>query len=149
VTLRANPAGPALDALAREVRAFLDGRFPSGEHGAAGMLLDDGEVVTSTSPDASNPAVEFCHELGAFAEAHKRDRRIVASLCLRRQPDGRMLVLSPCGVCLERLSDHGTDVLLAVTTHPDPTSIRWVTLREALPFDWRGAVSASDGAKSV
>jgi cytidine deaminase len=137
--MRSNPAGSALDTLAGEVRAFIDMRFPSGEHGAAGMLLDDGQVVTSTSPDASNPAVEFCHELGAFAEAYKRDRRIVASLCLSRRHDGRMVVLSPCGVCLERLRDHGTDVLVAVPALPEPTHLRWVTVREALPFDWRAA----------
>ncbi|MFF1574050.1 cytidine deaminase [Leifsonia sp. NPDC058292] len=143
MTLGLDPVGLPLTRLAGEVRAFLDARFPTGDHGAAGVLLDDGCIVTSTSPPASNPAVDYCHELGAFAEAFKRDRRILASVCIAREGD-RMVVLSPCGVCLERLRDHGDDVLVGVPAQPGRAHddlLRWVKLREALPYDWRHAPS--------
>lgn len=143
MTLGLDPTGLPLERLAGEVRAFLDSRFPSGDHGAAGVILDDGSIVTSTSPSASNPAVEYCHELGAFAEAFKRDRHILASVCFARSGE-RMLVLSPCGVCLERLRDHGDAVLVGVpgrAPHPERAddTLRWVLLHEALPYDWRAA----------
>lgn len=143
MTLGLDLAGLPLERLAGEVRDFLATRFPSGDHGAAGVILDDGSIVTSTSPDATNPAVEYCHELGAFAEAFKRDRRILASVCFARDGD-RTIVLSPCGVCLERLRDHGDRVLVGVPArkaHPESLDdeLRWVYLHEALPYDWRSA----------
>jgi cytidine deaminase len=143
VTLGLDLAGLPLERLAGEVREFLATRFPTGDHGAAGVILDDGSIVTSTSPTATNPAVEYCHELGAFAEAFKRDRRILASVCFAREED-RMIVLSPCGVCLERLRDHGDAVLVGVPARSSRPAgaddmLRWVYLREALPYDWRSA----------
>ena len=31
------------------------------------LLPDDGTVLTGTAPDATNPSVEVCHELGPYA----------------------------------------------------------------------------------
>jgi len=61
------------------------------------MLLDDGTIVTGTAPAAVNPSVEVCHETEPYCAAFRLGRRIVASVCLHREPGGRTLVLSPCG----------------------------------------------------
>ena len=100
------------------------------------MLLDDGSIVTGTSPDTVNGSVEVCHEVEPYCAAFRLGRHIVASVCLHRLEDGRHFVLSPCGVCRERLANHGPDVLLAVPSASDPTEVAWVTLREALPHYW-------------
>ncbi|MEV4649151.1 hypothetical protein [Saccharopolyspora sp. NPDC049357] len=71
-----------------------------------------------------------------YCAASRLDRRNVASVCMHRAEDGRHLVLSPCGICRERLAGHGPDVLVAVLASSDPTAIRWVTLRGALPHYW-------------
>lgn len=64
----------------------------------------------------------------------------MASVCLHRFEDGRHIVLSPCGICRERLAGHGPDVLVAVAGSPDGSELRWVTLREALPHYWLTAI---------
>lgn len=100
------------------------------------MLLDDGTVLTGTAPDAVNPAVEVCHEIEPYAAAFRLDEEIVASVCLHRDEKGRFLVLSPCGVCRERLAVHGPDVLVGVAGRENPTRVVWKPLREVLPDYW-------------
>ena len=126
-----------LAATVAACRSLLEERFPAGTHsGAAAMLLGDGTILTGTSPDAVNPSVQVCHELEPYCAAFRLDQRILASVCLHRVPDGRFLVLSPCGVCRERLAVHGSDVLVAVAGPDDPTAVQWITLGEALPHYW-------------
>ena len=118
-------------------RTLIDGRFPDGsERGAAAMLLADGTILTGTSPDAANSSVEVCHEIEPYCGAFRLGQSIVASVCLHRDSDGRFLVLSPCGVCRERLAVHGPDVLVAVADESDPTVVQWETLKDVLPHYW-------------
>lgn len=121
--------------LVQAVDDLIATRFP-GEGGAAGVLLSDGSILTSTAPQAFNDSVELCHETGAYCEAYKLDRSIAASVCFYREADSSRTVLSPCGVCMERLAVHGAEVLVGVP-HTDDGQVRWVTLREAHPFYWR------------
>ena len=130
----------ALADTAAACKALIDSRYPAGgDHGAAAMLLADGTILTGTAPDAINPSVEVCHELEPYCGAFRLNQRIVASICLHRQPDGRTVVLSPCGVCRERLAVHGPDVVVAVAHRQDPTVIAWKPLKEVLPDYWMTA----------
>jgi cytidine deaminase len=118
-------------------RTLIGSRFPDDSHrGAAAMLLDDGTILTGTSPEAINPSVQVCHEIEPYCGAFRLGQPVVASVCLHRVPDGRFLVLSPCGVCRERLAVHGPDVLVAVADQADPTRVQWKTLRDVLPHYW-------------
>lgn len=118
-------------------RTLIGSRFPDGsERGAAAMLLADGTILTGTSPDAANSSVEVCHEIEPYCGAFRLSQSIVASVCLHRDSDGRFLVLSPCGVCRERLAVHGPDVLVAVADESDPTVVQWETLKDVLPHYW-------------
>jgi cytidine deaminase len=126
-----------LEATVAACRSLLEGRFADDDHhGAAAMLLDDGTIVVGTAPIAINPSVQVCHETEPFCAAFRLDRSIVASVCLHLEPGGRTLVLSPCGVCRERLAAHGPDVLVAVADTTDSTSLIWKPLRAALPDYW-------------
>jgi cytidine deaminase len=130
----------SLDATVDACRSLIRDRFDEDDdHGAAAMLLDDGAIVTGTAPDAINPSVEVCHELEPFCAAFRLRRRIVASVCLHREPGGRTVVLSPCGVCRERLASHGPDVLVAVADPADATQIVWKSLKAVLPDYWMTA----------
>ena len=100
------------------------------------MLLKDGTILTGTSPDAANSSVEVCHEIEPYCGAFRLGQSVVASVCLHRTTDGRFLVLSPCGVCRERLAVHGPDVLVAVADEADPTRVEWATLKDVLPHYW-------------
>lgn len=127
-----------LAATVAACRELIETRFAEGdERGAAAMLLDDGAVLTGTAPDVPNPSVEICHETEPFAAAFRLDRTVVASVCLAREEPGRYVVLSPCGVCRERLAGHGPGVLVAVPSSGDDRGDPvWITLGEALPYYW-------------
>ena len=132
--------GEQLNRTVDACRGLIEHRFPGREErGAAAMLLADGTVLTGTAPDAVNPAVEVCHEIEPYAAAFRLEQEIVASVCLHRDEAGRFLVLSPCGVCRERLAVHGPDVLVGVAGREDPTQVVWKPLREVLPDYWMTA----------
>jgi cytidine deaminase len=130
----------ALDATVASCKDLIDSRFPAdGDHGAAAMLLADGTILTGTAPDVMNAAVEVCHEIEPYCGAYRLNQQVVASVCLHRQPGGRTVVLSPCGVCRERLAVYGPGVLVAVADRSDPTVVVWKTLKDVLPDYWMTA----------
>jgi cytidine deaminase len=130
----------ALVDAAAACKSLIDTRYSDGsENGAAAMVLADGSILTGTAPSAVNPAVQVCHETEPFCAAHRLNQPIVASVCLHRKPDGRVVVLSPCGVCRERLAVHGPAVVVAVADRKDPTVIVWKPLKAVLPDYWMTA----------
>jgi cytidine deaminase len=129
-----------LSATIDACRSLIRDRFRDDDHhGAAAMLLDDGTILTGTAPDALNSSVEVCHETEPYCAAFRLGRSIVASVCLHREPGGRTVVLSPCGVCRERLAVHGPDVLVAVADAEDPRLVVWKPLKNVLPDYWMTA----------
>ncbi|MDQ6822583.1 MAG: cytidine deaminase, partial [Actinomycetota bacterium] len=54
----------------------------------------------------------------------------------------RTVVLSPCGVCRERLAVHGPNLLVAVADVDDPTQVVWKPLKRVLPDYWMTAFPA-------
>lgn len=146
-----DPAGGTPLAIDQELVdaaiALVHARFGDNEPdaGAAAMRLSSGAIVTSVAPTALNPAVELCHETGAFCEAHKRDEAVVASVCVTR-PAGRhnFWILSPCGVCQERLLVDGPHVAVGVPAPHDPTEWASVRLRDVQPH-WWGQVFPEEG----
>jgi cytidine deaminase len=55
----------------------------------------------------------------------------------RKSPESTPVVLSPCGVCQERLVHWGYDVEVAVPDPADPTRWQAKRLHEVTPFHWR------------
>lgn len=135
----------ALAATVEACRALIESRFPGESRGAAAVLLGDGTILTGTSPDFLNSSTDLCHEAEPYCAAFRLNQRIVASVCLHRMEEGHFIVLSPCGVCRERLAGHGPDVQVAVADVADATQVRWITLREALPHYWLTALPEEAG----
>jgi cytidine deaminase len=129
-----------LSATVDACRSLIRERFHDDDHhGAAAVLLDDATILTGTAPDAINAAVAVCHEIEPYCAAFRLGRSVVASVCLHRQPGGRTVVLSPCGVCRERLAVHGPNVLVAVADAEDATLAVWKPLKAVLPDYWMTA----------
>ena len=129
--------------LFAEIAQFVQARFgPIDGEGAAAVMLDDHSVLVSTAPATLNESVALCHETGALCEAYKRNRRVVATMCLSCDARGQLIVLSPCGVCQERLWVYGGDVRCAVPQLADSTRWQWRPLRELNPYYWRLAIEA-------
>lgn len=129
-----------LAATVEACKSLIDQRFPDESAGAAAVLLADGTIVTGTSPDFANSSTTVCHEVEPYCAAFRLDQKIVASVCLHRMEEGHFIVLSPCGICRERLADHGPDVQVAIAEPADPTVLRWISLRDALPHYWLTAL---------
>lgn len=117
---------------------FVTKRFPNQPWaGAAGMYTEDGEVLISTAIEVVSDQVSLCHEVGAMCEAYAKDKKIVATVCVSRDPQRRFVVLSACGVCQERLWYWGGDIEVAIPIDDDSTQWRAVTLAEMSPHYWR------------
>ncbi|MBB3712781.1 cytidine deaminase [Limimaricola variabilis] len=113
-------------------------RYPTGWGGAAAVRLESGDIVTSVAPDTDFDALFVCMELSAFLEAHKRDLKVTHSLCLFREDETASFnILSPCGICQERLRFWGTDVLVAVTNPGKELLFR--PLADLQAHHWSGA----------
>jgi cytidine deaminase len=118
--------------------SYVKSRFPTEEWaGAAAMYTEDGTILISTAPSAVNPSVELCHEVGAICEAHKLAKRVTATVCVSRDEKGQFQILTPCGVCQERLLVWGKDVEAAVPVEGKSMEWQVKTLGEIQPYYWR------------
>ncbi len=115
-------------------------RFPTGPSGAAALYLADGRILTSVCFDSPNEKVNLCHETGAICEAYRLNLSVKASVCVGRLSEHEHFnILTPCGVCQERLAVWGLDVEVAVPVLGSPHKWQSKTLREVQPFYWRNA----------
>lgn len=114
---------------------FAKTRYPSGWGGAAAMCTEDGEILISVAPEAINASVELCMETGAICEAHKLNKKVTHSICIARDDEhAPFVILTPCGVCQERLFYWGSDVKAAV--YSPGGEIVFKTLKEIQPYYW-------------
>ncbi|MFP7200957.1 cytidine deaminase [Lysinibacillus halotolerans] len=119
--------------LYEEAVALIEKRYPIGWGGAAAMYTTDGKILTSVAPEIINASTELCIETGAILEAHKLDTQITHSICVVRDNEkSEFKILTPCGICQERLFYWGPNVKVAVyTTERD---ILFKTLEEVQSF---------------
>ena len=113
-------------------------RYPTGWGGAGVVRTAEGHYYTSVSIETANASAVLCIETGAMLEAHKYNERVTHCLCLMREDEqSPFRVLSPCGICQERLRYWGTDVQVAVTTDSD--ELLFVPLKALQPYHWTHA----------
>ena len=117
---------------------LIEARYPAGWGGAGVVRTSKGNYYTSVSIDTANASAVVGIELGAMLEAHKYNEKVTHCLCLVRDDENSPYkVLSPCGICQERLRYWGENVQVAVTT--DEEKIKFVELRELQPYHWTNA----------
>ncbi|GAB3071346.1 cytidine deaminase [Salinicoccus sesuvii] len=115
-------------------------RYPKGWGGAAAMYTEDGEILTSVAPEVLVASTELCIETGAIIEAHKLNTKVTHTICVAREDESsEFTILSPCGVCQERLFYWGEDVKAAVTNPSN--ALIYKTLGELQPHHWYKAYS--------
>ncbi|MDN3650835.1 cytidine deaminase [Reinekea marina] len=114
---------------------LLKHRYPKGDGYAAAVRTESGKILTSVPPDTKNDSLNVCIELGAYLEAFKLDEAITHSLCIcRKDEDSEVIILSPCGICQERLVFWGGDVKAAISTKDNKLIFK--TIRELMPHHW-------------
>lgn len=118
--------------------ALIEKRYPTGWGGAGVVHTAQGHYFTSVSIETANASAILCIETGAMLEAHKYNERVTHCLCLVRENENAPFrVLSPCGLCQERLRYWGEEVLVAVTDRNVP--LRFVPLKKLQPYHWSAA----------
>lgn len=127
----------------RKAVSFIKKRFPVGWGGAAVIHTQEGHYFTSVSIETANASAVLCIETGAILEAHKYDEKVTHCLCVVREDEkSPFKILTPCGICQERLRFWGESVLVAVTT--DDNSLKFVPLKDLQPYHWTNAFSADE-----
>jgi cytidine deaminase len=122
--------------LYQAAKELLDKRYPTGWGGAAAMYTSEDKILTSVAPEVINASTELCIETGAILEAHKFNTKITHSICVVRDNENEEVkVLTPCGVCQERLIYWGRDVKVAVSSN-DEEQLHFKTLEEVQPYHW-------------
>ena len=117
---------------------LIEKRYPVGWGGACAMYTSNGDILTSVAPEVINASTELCIETGAILEAHKYNIKVTHSICVVRDDENEAFkVLTPCGVCQERLFYWGNDVKVAVTTSDN--QLLYKSLEEVQPFHWSKA----------
>lgn len=115
---------------------FLEERYGKDKAGGVAVLrIENGEYLISVWPECDNSSAGLCAETGAICEAHKLNMKVTHSLCVCRQKDGENYeILSPCGICQERLFYWGKDVKCAISTNDN--RVLFKTLEELQPYYW-------------
>lgn len=114
---------------------LIERRFPSGWGGAGVIHTEEGHYFTSVALESGNASAQLCIETGAMCEAHKYNEKVTHCLCVVRDNENLPFeVLSPCGICQERLRYWGEEVRVAVST--EDKSLRFVPLAELQPYHW-------------
>jgi len=117
-------------------------RYPHGWGGAAAVRITSGKILTSVAPDVKNDGLSLCMEVGAYLEAHKLNEAVTHSLCISRMDESsEFVILTPCGICQERLVHWGGDVMAAIS-NPE-NQLVFTTIRDLQPHHW----SAVNGGK--
>lgn len=117
---------------------LINKRYPTGWGGAAAMYTQDGQLLTSVAPEVMNASTELCMETGAILEAHKLNTKITHTICVVRENEkADFIILTPCGVCQERLFYWGGNVKAAVTNSAN--QLVYKKLTEIQPYHWSKA----------
>ena len=126
------------DRLVNACKDFINKRFPNSQEieGAAAIYTEDGEIIISTAPEVFNSGAGLCHETGAICDAYKLDKKIMASVCVSKEKDGSYVILTPCGICQERLYHWGGDVEVGVPRENDISQYESKKLNEVQPYYW-------------
>lgn len=122
---------------------LIEKRYPIGWGGAGVIYTEKGNYFTSVALESSNASVLLCIETGAMCEAHKFNEKVIYCLCVVRDDEkSSYKILSPCGVCQERLRYWGDDVKVGVTNKEN--EILFVSLKELQPYHWTNAYNCNE-----
>ena len=129
--------------LYNRVIKFIESRYPIGWGGAAIMKTEQGSFLISVALESANASAGLCMETGAMCEAQKLGEKITHSLCVTRDDEkSPYKILTPCGICQERLSYWGEDVLVGLTIESDELIFK--KLKEINLFHWSKAYNSDD-----
>ncbi len=128
--------------LVDQAKALLEERYPGAGGIAAAMYTEVGEVLTGIVFDPEWGGGGLCAEAEPLLAAHRLGKRISAVATVGRlEANDPIVILSPCGICQERLYHWGLDVEIAVPDKQDGSLWMMRTLGQIQPHHWVGVYS--------
>lgn len=122
---------------------LIESRYPVGWGGAAIIHTAKDNYYSSVALETANGSAQLCIEVGAMCDAHKFNEKVTHCLCVVRDDEkSSFKVLSPCGICQERLRYWGKDALVGVTTGDH--QLKFIELSKLQPHHWSDAYPAED-----
>ena len=122
---------------------FIEKRYSKGFGGVAVICTATGNYFTSVAIETANASASLCIEVGAICEAHKYNEKVTHCICVVRADEkSEFKVLTPCGICQERLRYWGDTVLVGITN--DDIKLKFVSLRELQPYHWTNAYNKDE-----
>ena len=113
-------------------------RYPKGWGETAVIRTEEDDYYTSVPIEVKNESASLCIETGAICEAHKYNKKVTHCLCVVRDDEkSDFKVLTPCGICQERLNYWTGEVLVGVTN--EKNNLKFVALKELQPYHWTNA----------
>jgi cytidine deaminase len=110
-----------------------------GWTGATALRLVSGEILTHCAPEAQNNVVSIYMEVGAILAAHQKKERVTHCISVaRNNSQADYKIMSPSGICQERLAFWGGNVKVAIS-NPE-NRLKFQTIKELMPFKWFEAV---------
>ncbi len=129
--------------MLRLAKDLICSRYPKGWGGAAVIRTSNNKYYTSVAIETINSASELCIETGAICEVHKFNEVATHCLCvIRENENASFKILTPCGICQERLRFWGDKVLVGATTKGN--LIRFIPLQELQPYHWTSAYTTDE-----
>lgn len=116
-------------------------RYPAVWGGAAVIRTAKDHYFTSVALETANGSAQLCIEVGAMCEAHKINEKVTHCLCVVRDDEkAPFKVLTPCGICQERLRYWGTEVGVTAANK----ELRFVRLDKLQPYSWTDTYPAAE-----
>ena len=124
-------------------KELIEKRYPEGWGGAAVIHTAQDHYFSSVAIETANSSASLCIEVGAMCEAHKYNEKVTHCLCIVREDEhSAYKVLTPCGICQERLRYWGEDVQVGVTEKDN--NLLFAELKELQPYHWTKAYDTDE-----
>ena len=124
--------------LIERARAIIRGAFKDTRHkvGCA-VRMRSGKVYTAVNLDTHVGRVAVCAEAAALGKAVSEGEdeiEIIVAVLQKSPQDETPIVVSPCGMCREMISDYGPRSMVIVQTDNGPESL---AISDLLPLKFR------------
>ena len=107
--------------------------------GAAALRLASGEILTYCAPETESNVVSIYMEVGVILAAHRTKEKVTHCICVsRKNKQSEFKIMSPSGICQERLAFWGSDVKVAISNPKNRLNFK--TIKELMPYKWFEAV---------
>ncbi len=127
---------PLLEKLYNFACEKLTVEYPEGWGGLCVAYTDKANIFYSKYFDAISESASLCFETGAILESFTKNEKITHIISLiRNEGSDEVHVVTPCGICQERLFSFGEDLNI-IYRDDRGAPLKMIALRDLNPHHW-------------